>query len=75
MATILGYVNYTTQAGDNWTNIAFKAFGDVQQTPLLLAANRNVGSPALLPPGLVLRVPVIAEADLLDPELLPPWKR
>lgn len=75
MATRLGYVNYTTEAGDRWDTVAFKAYGDVQQVPLLIASNREAGIPADFPAGVVLRVPVLAGTDLLDPELLPPWKR
>lgn len=75
MATQLGYVNYVTEEGDRWDGIAFKAYGDVEQMPLLLAANREAGIPEQFAAGVTLRVPVLSEYDLTSPDLLPPWKR
>lgn len=75
MATIVGYLNYTTEEGDRWDNIAFKAYGDVEQMPVLLAANREAGIPEQFPAGITLRVPRLANTELTSPEQRPPWNR
>lgn len=75
MARIIGYTIYTTSEGDRWDTVAFKAFGDVQQMPVLIASNREYGIPAQFPAGLKLRIPILAETGLTSPDLLPPWKR
>lgn len=75
MAQIVGYTSYETKEGDRWDTVAFAAYGDIQQMPVLIAANREVGIPLQFAAGLKLRIPILAETGLTSPELLPPWKR
>ena len=75
MATIIGYTDYTTEEGDRWDNIAFKAYGDAQQMPAIIAANRNLGIPESFAAGVKILVPILTENDLTSPDNLPPWKR
>lgn len=69
------YTVYTTLPGDRWDLIAFKAYGDVSKIGALLAANRGIGAPVELPANVTLRVPILTDADLVSPDLLPPWKQ
>lgn len=65
---------YTTQEGDRWDNVSYKAYGDPYQIATLLAANPSVPIKDVIPAGTVLTVPVI-EQEALSSDLLPPWKR
>jgi nucleoid-associated protein YgaU len=68
------FTTYTTIEGDRWDTVAHKAYGDVNRYLEIAEANRDVSLTDVLPAGLTLRIPVIAEAEL-DTNLLPPWKR
>lgn len=74
-----GYFEHVTRPGERWDLIAHRYYGNVRRQRELIAANRALfvdpirPIPAVLPGGLVLRVPVVAEAP--DESNLPPWKR
>ncbi|MDD3938077.1 tail protein X [Rhodoferax sp.] len=68
----LGYLLHTTREGERWDVIAWQYYRDVGQVPALLAANPHAAQAALLPSGLVLRVPLIARATVVA--AVPPWR-
>jgi phage tail protein X len=65
---------YTVTEGERWDTIAYKAYGDVNRLPEIIAANPGVPITERLEAGTVLNIPVISDPDT-DTELLPPWKR
>lgn len=65
---------YTTQEGDTWAMIAYKAYGDVNKFPQIMAANPNVSWDDELPGNIDIFVP-IQEANTQQNSLTPPWKR
>lgn len=74
------YLEHLTGPGERWDTIAYQYYNDADGMDLIVDANRGLflegldPIPAFLPPGLVLRIPVIEETGL-DESLLPPWKR
>jgi len=73
------YIEHFTRDGDRWDALAFFYYRDVTKQSVLIKANcaafGGFAVPAMLPAGLVLKVPLI-EADASVPDgLLPPWKR
>jgi phage tail protein X len=69
-----GYTTYTTNQGDTWTGIAWKAYGDVSKMDSIMAANPYIPASALLSGGVDIRVPIL-EKPSFNPSMLPPWKR
>ncbi|SDR15467.1 hypothetical protein [Pseudovibrio sp. Tun.PSC04-5.I4] len=73
------YLEHVTEPGERWDTIAWAFYRDAQMMDLLIVENRHLFSqeiariPAILPPRLTLRIPVV-EQDPLDTDLLPPWK-
>lgn len=73
------YFTYTTVAGDRWDLLAWRYYGDQYLQTVLLEANRQLileglsVPPLILPQGVELKIPVIAEE--VASESLPPWKR
>lgn len=74
------YLEHLTVAGDRWDLLAWDYYGDASKDTLIIEENRELYAtsllsiPALLPTGLILRIPVI-EQSALDDSQLPPWKR
>nr|WP_321527034.1 tail protein X [uncultured Cohaesibacter sp.] len=74
------YLEHLTVAGDRWDLLAWDYYGDASKDTLIIEENRDLyvtsllSIPALLPTGLILRIPVI-EQSALDDSQLPPWKR
>ncbi|MEC5291967.1 hypothetical protein VSX64_14505 [Aurantimonas sp. C2-6-R+9] len=78
-----GHFEHVTSEGERWDLIAWSYYRDVTRQSLIITANRAVfvdpasGAigrvPAILPAGLILRIPVVEQR--LDETLLPPWKR
>ena len=66
---------------ERWDHIAHRYYGDAGLYDPIIQANRDLfvadlsPIPAVLPPGLELRVPVIEPASRVRPEDLPPWLR
>ncbi|AEV36807.1 bacteriophage tail fiber protein [Pseudovibrio sp. FO-BEG1] len=81
MVTTTGdYLEHVSEPGERWDTIAWAYYRDPEMMDLLVKENRHLFPeeiakiPAILPPRLTLRIPVI-EQNPLDTELLPPWKR
>jgi len=72
----MDYKNYTTNEGDTWPLVAYKAYGEAMDMAAIVDANPSVKIDPVLPAGIVLRIPsreVPGEVVSLD--RLPPWKR
>ncbi|BCH55266.1 hypothetical protein GOZ78_08810 [Agrobacterium vitis] len=73
------YFEYTTVAGDRWDMLAYSYYGDQYKQTVLIEANRHLYldtltvPPAILPQGVKLKIPVIAETAT-NADVLPPWK-
>jgi hypothetical protein len=72
------YLLHVTGPSDRWDLLAWRYYGDANRIAPLIRANRALFIdgiiPALLPPDLTLRVPVL-DPEPLASDLLPPWKR
>jgi hypothetical protein len=66
---------YITLQSDTWFNIAHKAYGDASKYGEIISA--NFGAPAIptLRAGMQLLIPIIADQNETNKDLLPPWKR
>lgn len=74
------YLLHRTSDGERWDQLAFKYYGSVSLQGELIAANRDLflddlRIPALLPAGLILRVPIREASTTTSGAGLPPWKR
>jgi len=72
------YIEYLTKDGDRWDALAFFYYRDVTRQSVLIKANcaafDSFAVPAMLPAGLILRVPLIEADNAVSDEHLPPWK-
>ena len=74
------YLTHTTERGDRWDLLAATYYNDATAYSLIIEANRELflddlsPIPAILPPRLELKIPVV-EQETIDPALLPPWRR
>jgi hypothetical protein len=68
------FTTYTTKGQERWDNIAQAAYGDASKMVEIMAANKDVALYDILPDGITLYIPVLAQATI-DENLLPPWKR
>ncbi len=64
---------YTTKQGDMWDGIAYRMYGDVKFTDVLINANPEYREVYIFSEGAVLDVPEVEERISADD--LPPWKR
>lgn len=71
------FTEYRTLSGDRWDFIAHKAYGDATQYQKIIAANPSIAVSAVLPPGTLIKVPIISTQQQSPQNLsnLPPWKR
>lgn len=67
------YLPMLTLEGDRWDLIAYRAYGDVAKQDLIIAANPELAITPMLPAGVTVRVPVLAETTS-QIQTLPPWK-
>ncbi len=67
-------LEYVTQEGDRWDNIAYAYYGDAMLYEPIIAANANAPIIPILPSGIRLYIPIIDDSDLVGTEGLPPWK-
>ena len=79
-------VEYITKPGDRWDLIAYKAYGTIDTVTLddgssinamslLINTNNDIPADDVLLEGLLLQIPVIANANVqTEKDLLPPWK-
>ncbi len=63
---------YTTISGDMWDKIAYEQMGSVLYTDKLIRANTEYAALFVLPAGIVLTIPEVADEANME---LPPWKR
>lgn len=73
-----GHLQHRTRTGERFDTLAYRYYGDANRTAPIIAANRDrmrpeEPVPAILPEGLVLRIPILDE--LASEDDLPPWKR
>lgn len=68
------YTPYTTQDGDRWDTIAYRAYGDALAMSEIIRANTHVPLDVELVPGVEIFIP-IKERPVKDKTLLPPWRR
>jgi phage tail protein X len=69
------YQTHITTEGERWDLIAWRYYGDVTKSPLLVEANPQAQIRETLPSGLTLLIPIIEPAQAAGVEGLPPWKR
>lgn len=70
------FFEYITKGGERFDQIAYKAYGRSTLITPIIQANPSVPIYDKIPEGTVIRVPVLAEANVkTDKELLPPWKQ
>lgn len=83
-----GFTSYTTKTNDRWDLIAYQAYGafrvtttdslgnevEVDSMDLIIQANPSIPVQAILPDGLIIRIPVVDFVETKT-DLLPPWKR
>lgn len=67
------YLPMLTLEGDRWDLIAHRAYGNVAKQDLIIAANPELAITPMLPAGVTVRVPVLAETTS-QIQTLPPWK-
>lgn len=66
------YYEYETLQGDCWDSIALDYYGDEYKASLLMAANPEHIRTIIFEAGIILKVPLIEEAQA---STLPPWKQ
>lgn len=66
----MNYVILTTQDGDRWDLLAWRAYGDALAVDRLIAANPHIAIAPTLPGGLQVWCPVVASPSTA----VPPWK-
>lgn len=74
----LAYVEHVTREGERWDALAHRYYGSAHLYGHLVDANPEVAVAPILPSGLVLRIPLLSEAEAaqqVDRSSLPPWKR
>ena len=66
--------------GERWDTIAYKYYANGELSHVLIEANRHHFTDSLAPPwpvipaGTLIRVPIM-EAEKVNPDNLPPWRR
>jgi phage tail protein X len=67
-----GFLTHVTTDGDRWDLLANRYYGDPYRYVPIVEANPDVPLYPVLPAGLTIYVPILADdAALVD---LPPWK-
>lgn len=69
------YIEHITLDGDRWDQIAYRYYGDANLITPLAEANEHLRLLPVLPGGLPVRVPILADNDNIAPSELPPWMR
>lgn len=68
------FTTYTTQDGDRWDLVAYRAYGNALDMSGIIRANPHVPLDVNIQPGTKLFIP-IKERPAADKSLLPPWRR
>jgi phage tail protein X len=66
---------YITIQGDRLDTIAFKAYGDPFKWAPIVDSNPSLPIQAEYPAGIRIVLPVVEDVDLIELDLLPPWKK
>lgn len=71
------FVEYTTQEGELWSNVAFNAYGDETLTAPIIAANPRVPIRGRLDGNITLYIPILSYNNNIatQEEQLPPWRQ
>ena len=81
----MAYTKYSTKEGDRWDNVAFAAYGTVNNVTdidgteknaisIISKANPDVPLDDIIPSGIVLYIPILEQASITQNKQLPPWK-
>lgn len=65
--------SYTTKQGDTWDSIAYKLYGDVKYTDVLMRANIKHHQIFIFSAGVELVIPEVDKTA--SGATLPPWKQ
>jgi phage tail protein X len=69
-------LQYITNEGERWDNIAFAAYGDALKMAAIIDANPDVPLDTVFKAGTRLLIPILeTSTETTDDSLLPPWKR
>jgi len=70
-------IEHITTEGDRWDLLAWRYYGDATRYEPIVAANVRVAILPVLPPGIVLHIPVLADQTAAQSanQELPPWMR
>lgn len=69
------YIEYITKDGDRWDKIAYEFYGDSTMYEPIIQANPLIPILPILPSGIPLQIPDIADEEIISNEDLPPWKQ
>lgn len=76
MSQIVEVIEHVTQDGERWDSLAWKYYGDATAYEVIISANPSLPIVPILPSGIKVLIPVLAEAEPgTTVEGLPPWKR
>jgi hypothetical protein len=73
MTTAQHYLEHVVQANQRWDTLAFMYYGDAMRFGGLIAANPDVPLEPVLPLGVTLLVPIIAQVGPVQTLEVPPW--
>lgn len=73
--SVVDFTEYLTQDGDRVDLLAYQFYGTQYDYARICNANPTILGKPILPGGLILRIPIVAQPTTIAPELLPPWKR
>jgi phage tail protein X len=69
------YLTHKTKDGDRWDLLAAEYYGDAFAIEVLLLANPDHASLAVLPSNLTLRIPLVFQDEIKpEPEGVTPWR-
>lgn len=72
----MAMIQYVCKEGERWDNVAYKAYGTIEKTADVIAANPNVLITERLTGGTVLNIDIIEDNNpSINIDNLPPWKQ
>lgn len=69
------FTEITLRENMRWDMVSYRAYGTVNKIPEIADANPTVPLSEEIPSGTKLYIPIIEDAEIVQTELLPPWKR
>jgi len=70
---IVGYIEYTAQAGDTFDSIALAAYNEERMASTIIRANPDLSDVLIFEGGELVLIPIVE--DVTTPDTLPPWRR